>query len=182
MGVSVAVPSEARLLLPKLQVAFILGGNATFTLRSQKTGSRFTYNVTRVCCFNCKRDFTGRKAESCKTCRCHLGANSYFVSLLSGSDNERDYTYLGMLVPAVRDSETGPGTETWKFIRTARSRVGDEAPSYRAFTWTIGRLMVGVEPDGVEIWHAGKCGICGRKLTVPSSIAIGIGPDCLEGM
>jgi len=173
------VPSEARLLLPKLQVAFILGGNATFTLRSQKTGARFTYNVKKVCCPSCKKSWAYGGASprtSCKTCQCHLGANKFFVSLLSGSDNERDYTYLGMLVPSDKDGVP------YVFMTTKRSRVGTDAPSYLAFTWTIAKLMTGAEPEGVEIWHAGKCGICGRKLTVPTSIAIGIGPDCLEGM
>jgi hypothetical protein len=30
----------------------------------------------------------------------------------------------------------------------------------------------------VEFWHEGKCCRCGRKLTVPASIASGIGPEC----
>jgi hypothetical protein len=29
-----------------------------------------------------------------------------------------------------------------------------------------------------EVWHEGKCGKCGRALTVPSSILTGIGPEC----
>jgi hypothetical protein len=32
-------------------------------------------------------------------------------------------------------------------------------------------------PD-LEIWHSGRCGRCSRRLTVPESIAAGIGPDC----
>ena len=32
--------------------------------------------------------------------------------------------------------------------------------------------------DYVEVWHEGKCGRCGRTLTVPSSIDAGIGPVC----
>ena len=34
--------------------------------------------------------------------------------------------------------------------------------------------------DFVEIWHEGKCGKCGRPLTVPSSIENGLGPSCLK--
>jgi len=30
----------------------------------------------------------------------------------------------------------------------------------------------------LEIWHEGRCGRCNRKLTVPASIALGIGPEC----
>src|SRR3954465_15442017 len=51
---------------------FVFAGKSTFTLRSKKTGIRFTYRVTE-------------KDE---------GA-IYFVALLNGSDNENDYAYLG---------------------------------------------------------------------------------------
>jgi hypothetical protein len=54
---------------------FALAGNATFTLQSQKTGTRFTFKV--------------RVAED--------NATMSFVSVLIGPDNERDYRYLGFL-------------------------------------------------------------------------------------
>jgi hypothetical protein len=28
------------------------------------------------------------------------------------------------------------------------------------------------------VWHEGRCGRCGRKLTVPESIESGFGPEC----
>ncbi|MGQ4872128.1 MAG: DUF6011 domain-containing protein, partial [Candidatus Thorarchaeota archaeon] len=31
-------------------------------------------------------------------------------------------------------------------------------------------------PEKVRIWHEGKCGRCGRRLTVPESIESGYGP------
>jgi hypothetical protein len=34
-------------------------------------------------------------------------------------------------------------------------------------------------PDGVVIWHEGRCGRCGRRLTVPESIESGYGPECI---
>lgn len=30
----------------------------------------------------------------------------------------------------------------------------------------------------LEIWHEGRCCKCGRVLTVPESIAMGVGPEC----
>lgn len=33
-------------------------------------------------------------------------------------------------------------------------------------------------PPQVEFWHEGKCGRCGRALTDPESIKLGIGPKC----
>jgi hypothetical protein len=35
---------------------------------------------------------------------------------------------------------------------------------------------------GFNLQHAGKCGRCGRKLTVPQSIETGIGPECASIM
>jgi hypothetical protein len=31
----------------------------------------------------------------------------------------------------------------------------------------------------LEFWHEGRCGRCGRRLTVPDSIASGYGPECV---
>jgi hypothetical protein len=160
---------------------FILAGNATFTLRSVKTGARFTYNVRRICCDACKKSWAygGTGPRSCKDCPCHTQPSRYFVSLLTGSDNERDYSYMGMLVPTNPDY---PDQNLYSFVRTRNSRQDSEAPSVKAFVWTLNHLTNGQghTPDDVEIWHAGKCGMCGRKLTVPSSIALGIGPECLQ--
>jgi hypothetical protein len=55
-------------------LAFILAGNATITIRSEKTGQRFTYKI--------------RKAKD---------GNIFFVSLMNGSDNESSFAYLGTI-------------------------------------------------------------------------------------
>jgi len=55
---------------------FTTAGNATLTLRSAKTGKRFTYKV------RAPKD---------------RNAGQRFVSLLTGADNTSDYTYLGLL-------------------------------------------------------------------------------------
>jgi hypothetical protein len=89
----------------------------------------------------------------------------FFVSLLTGSDNTSDYAYLGI----IRDG---------KFSRTAKSRIGADAPSYKAFDWFWRKLEAVALPEGVEFWHEGRCGRCGRALTVPESIDNGIGPEC----
>ena len=125
--------------------AFVLAGNATFTLVSIKTGTRFTYKVT--------------KAEN--------GKRLYFVKLLGGPDNESDYRYMGVL-----DSNGA-------FRRTAASKVGESAPSYKAFAWFWSLKAL---PSTIEVWHEGRCGMCGRKLTVPESLERGIGPDCAGRM
>ena len=46
--------------------------------------------------------------------------------------------------------------------------------------WFYEKVIVdGKKPSdiGLEVWHEGRCGKCGRKLIVPESIARGIGPE-----
>ena len=129
---------------------FVLGGNATFTLENTATGNRFTFKV---------RALEDRK-----------GAVSHFVSLLNGSDNEADFAYLGQLY---RDS--------FDFAHGQKSRIGKDTPSAKAFAWLAKRLLANAAiPEQVRVWHEGRCGCCGRKLTVPGSIASGFGPKCAQ--
>jgi len=123
-------------------IAFMQAGMARFTLRSVKTGTRFTYRMT--------------ESEDGKV---------FFVGLLTGSDNDTSYSYLGIV-------------NTYGFRRTAKSRIGKDEPGHKAFAWTWRQLSEGHLPDVLEVWHEGHCGRCGRTLTVPESIAAGIGPEC----
>lgn len=90
----------------------------------------------------------------------------FFVSLLAGSDNVNDYQFIGTLFDRCR------------FRHSPKSRIGEGAPAVKAFKWMIEHLNRQVLPCTLEIWHEGRCGRCGRRLTVPESIATGIGPDC----
>jgi len=128
---------------------FALAGNAKFTLRSVKTGTRYTYKV--------------RRAEE-KEGQTHP---RWFVSLLTGSDNDADFTYMGMI------------DEGLTFRLTKSSKLAATSTPVAAFDWFFKRLAAKrVTPDGVEVWHAGRCGRCGRTLTVPESIEQGFGPEC----
>ncbi len=125
---------------------FLLAGRARFTLVSKATGARFTYQV--------------RKPKK---------GGVFFVSVLTGSDNESDYTYLGF-VPADRPSEFIHGG--------AKASITRDAPSAKALAWAWPRLTVGDLPTTCEVHHEGRCGRCGRALTVPESITMGLGPEC----
>jgi len=127
---------------------FITGGNATVTLVSTKTGTRFTYKI--------------RGNDE----------GVFFISLLSGPDNETDYKYLGRL-DAAGKLWIGRRVPKW-------GDIGKDAPSSLAFAWAWERLAKGVLLDSLEIWHEGRCGRCSRKLTVPSSIESGFGPECVN--
>jgi hypothetical protein len=67
-------------LEPQYRRAYILGGDAIFTLQNPKTGVRFTYRVK------------GKEAEGDK-------GTLYFVQLLAGPNNREDYKFLGTIFP-----------------------------------------------------------------------------------
>lgn len=93
----------------------------------------------------------------------------YFVALLTGPDNTADYTYLGLL-----DDASGA-------VRlTRKSRMTDDSVPVIALRWALRWIWSGKPlPAPAKIYHVGRCGRCGRALTVPSSIESGFGPECL---
>lgn len=138
---------------------YMLAGNATVTLVSKKTGARFTYKISKPT----------EETENGGKRRSH-DAQIAFVSLLNGPDNTSDYMYLGLI-----------NLERNEFFLTKKSSAGPDAPSVRGFQYAFGNLARKSRlPEDVEIWHEGYCGRCGRELTVPSSIAAGIGPECAK--
>lgn len=121
---------------------FVAAGNARFTIRSEKTGARYTFKV--------------RKASADKP---------RFVMILAGPDNEADYQYVGIL------------TDQAELRLTRKSTFTDTSTPVRALRYFLGRLDRD-DLGGVEFFHEGRCGRCGRTLTVPESIVTGIGPEC----
>jgi hypothetical protein len=133
--------------------AFILAGNARFTLLSKRTGARFTYRV-RVK----KEDMERGIADPV-----------FFVSWLRGPSNEDDYAYMGVL------------RRDLGLRLTTASRASRTAPCVVALVWALDALKgrrEGVLGATLEVWHEGRCCRCGRALTVPSSIESGMGPEC----
>lgn len=121
---------------------FILAGNATFTATSEKTGVRFTFKV--------------------------VNKNNYFhISVLTGSDNTSNYTYIGTIFP------------DGVYRHGRKSRITPDAPSAKAAAWICKRVVASETIPNCTIQHAGRCGRCGRLLTVPESIESGFGPECI---
>ena len=86
------------------------------------------------------------------------------VSVLTAPDT---WTYMGMLEPV-------------SVQRTRGSKVADDAPSFRALNWFLGRITRGDVPLSCVFRHEGRCGRCQRALTTPASIDTGLGPYCAE--
>ena len=134
---------RGRIESPADMRAFVLAGNATFTLVSERTGQRFTFRV-----------------------RVSDDGRAHFVAVLTGPDNGGDYSYLGTI-------------RNGRYWHGRRSRIGQDAPSARAFAWFAARVIErGRDAPGMIFMHEGRCGRCARKLTVPESIARGLGPEC----
>ncbi len=90
-----------------------------------------------------------------------------FVDVLTGPDNDGgDYTFIGTIF------------QTGDFRPSSKSRIGPDARSVHAFEWIWRKARDG--QIRAEIFHEGKCGRCGRTLTVPESIESGIGPECAK--
>lgn len=132
---------------------FITAGDAIFSI-SCPDGTHHTYRVQHV-------PANGQWPEA------------WFVKLFTGSDNSdnRAYTYLGKL-----DTFTGQVQLTAKSCRT------DDHISVRLLNRVLARVWAddhaAYEQHGYATHHEGRCGLCGRRLTVPESIEEGIGPEC----
>lgn len=132
---------------------FILAGNATFTIDTPDAGHR-TYRVRH-------KPAEGRWKEC------------WFVDLLTGSDNETSYSYIGKL-----DDFTG------QLVLTAKSKMDATSFAVRLLNRVLARVWAddhqAFESKGFKLHHEGTCGRCGRKLTVPESIESGFGPECVK--
>lgn len=122
---------------------YALAGEAVFTLESARTGNRLTFKVQQP-----------------------DPEQPHFVKVLTGSNNVKDFTYLGTIFSG----------STYR--HGFRSRISLDALSEKVFSYFWRHLIVGDLTDELRVWHEGKCGRCGRSLTVPESIESGIGPVC----
>ena len=92
-------------------------------------------------------------------------SNLFFVSVLT--TNSDSYDYIGTCVEG-------------NYKHGKKSLISSDAQSVRVFEFMLDKLKSDSLSDFLEVWHEGFCGKCGRRLTVPSSILTGIGPDCFK--
>jgi hypothetical protein len=128
---------------------FMLAGNATLTFVGRR--DRFTFKF--------------RQPDTATD-----GRRPTWVRLLSSARNEGNYEFVGTLWTA----DDG----ALRFVHGRKSRLAPDHPAVVALAWVLRRLAAGALGDALEVWHEGRCGRCGRKLTVPESLAQGFGPEC----
>ena len=93
----------------------------------------------------------------------------FFVSYLTGPDNWANYTYLGFISNPIFNPRLIAGSKGKPHI-----------VAFQALDWLLYNTLrpAAGKLDMLEFWHEGKCCRCNRKLTVPSSIESGVGPEC----
>ena len=96
---------------------------------------------------------------------------TWFVSLLTGPNKEEDFSYMGML------------GDDLQVRLTRNSRFTEDIVPFRVINWFLKLVRDGKPlPEGYSAHHEGRCGRCGRTLTVPETIESGIGPECAKKM
>ena len=126
-------------------------------------------------------------------------AGQRIVSLLTGNDNENDYTGFGIL------SKDGQSFRSWgETLRSGQRRIWKKNPAsptqlltVKQLTNCVHRIMahgnfgqVGKESKArvdfsendkpYTLWISTRCICCNRPLTNPESVERGIGPECLK--
>lgn len=137
---------------------FFLGGNAVFTV---EVSPEFVASHRDV-----KDHYTFKivhKEASQQWPACHM------VLMLVGPDNGNDFTYLGKL----RNGQCETTAKSHRFKNSWPLLILNKL----LICAVEGRLDE-VEANGWRVMHEGRCCVCGRRLTVPSSIDAGIGPEC----
>lgn len=77
------------------------------------------------------------------------------------------YFYLGAIFDRI------------KFRMTLKSPpIMKDHPAFLGFKYFHDHLAIGQFAPNIKLWHSGRCGACGRRLTDPLSIKYGIGPEC----
>jgi len=135
---------------------FVLAGNCTFTMENTKTGNRLTYKIKKL------KDDKKQSPDA---------PDIWFVNVLTGSDNDSDYTFIGSL--------RVKGDKTY-YNHSHKSRIGRDAQSVKSIIWFVICLNDHKIPDHVNFYHKGHCAKCARTLTVPESILSGFGPICFQ--
>lgn len=139
---------------------YILGGNALFTVVFGSLIGRRTFRVK-----------SGKRDRESNWSTGNQDRSIYWVSLKIGPGNGYDdFITIGRLAQDING---------FYIFHPKLNRDGQMhfVASLFSSLWTP-LDIAGVIPSHWEFYHASSCCVCGRTLTVPSSIQSGIGPEC----
>lgn len=170
---------------------FLLAGKCYVTLEKVIDGTRCTYRVQQKVTDHTFTDpdaydafVTGKDARVTDGDPDELGITPgakvyvqerhpfWFVSLVKGAIGDTKPRYLGII--------DAKGFRTTKATMKNKSATAD---NINLFGDTLRSLDGGASiAHAVRIWHTGRCGRCAKALSVPTSIATGLGPICAAQM
>lgn len=153
---------RGRLMREEDLLRFFAAGKAVLTVLGKFSGRRFTFKFSRP------KEEQGKKRP-------------IWAHLLSGPDNESSYEFSGTFweIDGQGRGGTLPG-QLYTYNHSAKSRLRHDAESVKALQWMARNMGSATHKlmRQAEFWHEGRCGRCARRLTVPSSVAAGFGPEC----
>ena len=128
---------------------YVLRGRSIFTLANKSSGTHLTYKVQRK-----------------------IEGDIYWVSLLIGCDNLKDYRFFGTIFP---DYSGGPH---W-FKHSTNGKITKMSTGAQAWDWFFYRLTHKLSfPSEFVFYRPSRCTKCGAFLTTPESIDRGYGDEC----
>jgi hypothetical protein len=154
-------------------LSFMLAGRCIVTLEKIADGHRNTFLIEQVV-DEVMENGKPKKDENGKNVT--IRRDRWFVSLLVGSDNNRSYRYLGCV-------DDKFGVRRFRTTKGTKKNKSASATNINLFGDVLCDLVEGVnKAHQVRIWHHGICGRCCKTLTVPASVATGLGPICAKAM
>lgn len=134
---------------------FMLAGCSEFTLVSGKTGTKLRYKLDK------KVSIQSKDGEN------------QFIYWLNTTEKSGTPIYAGVVYFDTNDNQ-------FKFGKGARGNLNKEDIRVKSLLYVLNNLYNNNIQINVKIFHTGKCGKCGKKLTDPVSILTGLGPHCAK--
>lgn len=130
---------------------YILAGNSEFILHSTKTNQDFYYKMKKKEKLDNKDEFI------------------YFLNVKQG----KDWSYAGVVW-------YDNNVNQFKFSKGVKGNIEGTDLNIRSLLFVINKLNNNELPQHCLVFHTGRCGVCGKKLTTPESILTGLGPSCAK--
>lgn len=132
--------------------------NGRYTIVNRRTGEHRTFRI--------ETQPVGREGGT------SFAPGQRILSLLTGPDNENDYQGFAF----VDDN----GIHVWMKKRSADPKHRSPFEIYAEMLWSLAieNVHSSWAEKGYALLEEGRCARCGRTLTEPESLRIGVGPIC----
>lgn len=128
---------------------FLLAGKCEFTMVSGKTGISFSYKLSK------------------KESKLETTDYIYFLNIMENKQSK----YAGIIFFDAKDNK-------FVFRKGKKGQLDNSDVKIKSILYVLNNLFNENYGLNVKIYHIGRCGRCGKKLTTPESILTGLGPEC----